>query len=123
MNKNRIRLSESQLHRVIKESVNRVLNEIKFGGESLHGDNPEDWEAMHTLRDYRINRESELGMYNNDIKPWYNQVRHRDRDDAKAIDLTGRMHPNDFHDGWRNAVKNGVDKGNRMARNLGYIDY
>ena len=27
MNKNRIRLTESQLHRVIKESVKRVLNE------------------------------------------------------------------------------------------------
>lgn len=27
MNKNRIRLTESQLHRVIKESVNRVLKE------------------------------------------------------------------------------------------------
>lgn len=27
MNKNRIRLSESQLHRVIKESVKRALNE------------------------------------------------------------------------------------------------
>ena len=27
MNKNRIRLTESQLHRVIKESVNSILNE------------------------------------------------------------------------------------------------
>lgn len=29
MNKNRIRLTESQLHRVIKESVKNVLNESK----------------------------------------------------------------------------------------------
>ena len=28
MNKNRIRLTESQLHSVIKESVNKVLNEM-----------------------------------------------------------------------------------------------
>ena len=30
MKKNRIRLTESQLHRVIKESVNKVLNEISI---------------------------------------------------------------------------------------------
>lgn len=30
MNKNRIRLTESQLHRVIKESVKNVLNEEQF---------------------------------------------------------------------------------------------
>lgn len=30
MNKNRIRLTESQLHRVIRESVKRILNESEF---------------------------------------------------------------------------------------------
>jgi hypothetical protein len=30
MNKNRIRLTESQLHRVIKESVNKILKEIEY---------------------------------------------------------------------------------------------
>lgn len=30
MNKNRIRLTESQLHKVIKESVNHILNEGKY---------------------------------------------------------------------------------------------
>lgn len=34
MNKNRIRLTESQLHRVIKESVKNVLNEI---GNTIDG--------------------------------------------------------------------------------------
>ena len=32
MNKNRIRLTESQLHRVIKESVARILREESIGG-------------------------------------------------------------------------------------------
>lgn len=30
MNKNRIRLTESQLHRVIKESVNKILKESEY---------------------------------------------------------------------------------------------
>ena len=36
-NKKLIRLSESDLHRIVKESVNKILNEINFDGESLHG--------------------------------------------------------------------------------------
>lgn len=35
MRMNRIRLSESQLHRVIKESVNKVLNELYIGGSQV----------------------------------------------------------------------------------------
>lgn len=31
MNKNKIRLTESQLHRIIKESVKRILSETRFG--------------------------------------------------------------------------------------------
>ena len=37
MNKNRIRLTESQLHQVIKESVKRVLNE-SFGNPTYQDD-------------------------------------------------------------------------------------
>ena len=33
-NTNRVRLSETQLHRVIKESVNKILNENTFGTEN-----------------------------------------------------------------------------------------
>ena len=54
MNKKLIRLTESDLHKIVKESVNRVLNEVQFGGESLHGNNPEDWAAMKHLRSLRI---------------------------------------------------------------------
>ena len=42
MKKNRIRLNESQLHRVIKESVKRVVREGKVGGSDYfpEGTNP-----------------------------------------------------------------------------------
>lgn len=59
MNKNRIRLTESQLHRVIKESVKRILNEVEFGGESLHGNSPEDWTAIGKVR-HHINTNDNL---------------------------------------------------------------
>ena len=50
MNKKLIRLTESDLHRIVRESVNIVLNEVQFGGESLHGNNPEDWVAIRKVR-------------------------------------------------------------------------
>ena len=50
MNKKLIRLTESDLHKIVKESVNRVLKEANFRGERLHGNNPEDWEALTSLR-------------------------------------------------------------------------
>lgn len=43
MNKNKIRLTESQLHRIIKESVKRILSETRFGkpqpvfGDAING--------------------------------------------------------------------------------------
>ena len=37
MNKKLIRLTESDLHRIVKESVQRILNEVVVGGQSLHG--------------------------------------------------------------------------------------
>lgn len=50
MNKKLIRLTEGDLHRIIKESVNKILNEIQFDGESLHGSNPEDWMKVSKAR-------------------------------------------------------------------------
>ena len=44
MNKNRIRLTESQLHRVIKESVKNVLREgYQFGGYDVTEEELDDW--------------------------------------------------------------------------------
>ena len=56
MNKKLIRLTESDLHRIVKESVNMILNEVQFGGKSLHGDNPDDWNAVANEREKRANR-------------------------------------------------------------------
>lgn len=63
MRKNRMRLTESQLHRVIKESVKRVLNEVAIGGASLHGTNPEDWAALGDLQAARGWKRGEDGDY------------------------------------------------------------
>lgn len=39
-----IRLTEGDLHRIIENTVSRVLNEVKLpGGDSVHGNNEEDW--------------------------------------------------------------------------------
>ena len=40
MNKKLIRLTENNLHRIVKESVNRVINEINLGNGSIDFD---DW--------------------------------------------------------------------------------
>ena len=48
-----IRLTESDLHRIVKESVNMILKEVKYGGESLHGNNPNDWYTLSQIRGYR----------------------------------------------------------------------
>lgn len=44
-----IRLTESDLHRIVKESVKRILNEKELGGETFHN-TPEDWAAVASLR-------------------------------------------------------------------------
>lgn len=43
-------MRESELRRMIAESVNKILNEIKYKGVSLHGDNPEDWNIVRRVR-------------------------------------------------------------------------
>lgn len=45
-----IRLNENELKHIINESVKKVLNEVEYGGESFHGNNPEDWFALSRLR-------------------------------------------------------------------------
>lgn len=50
MNKALIRLTEQDLHKIVKESVNKILMEVNFGGKSLHGSNPEDWMEVSKAR-------------------------------------------------------------------------
>lgn len=48
--KKTIRLTESDLHRVVAETVRRVINEVQVNGQSLHGNNAEDWGTMQNIR-------------------------------------------------------------------------
>lgn len=48
--KNTINLTEKDLHRIIRECINEALDEVQLGGESLHGNNPQDWLAMSSIR-------------------------------------------------------------------------
>ncbi len=64
MGKQIIRLTENELHQMVMEAVNKILkesmNEVQFGGESLHGNNPEDWAAAMHMRDANVNRDERL---------------------------------------------------------------
>ena len=61
MNKKLIRLTEGDLHRIVKESVNRVLNEGVFGSEPPYywsiselrksGANLGEWESYQCVED------------------------------------------------------------------------
>ena len=58
--KQRIRLTESDLHKIVKESVKRVLNEVSLKGKtgdeySLHGDNYDAWATLAKLRKRQLN--------------------------------------------------------------------
>jgi len=45
-----IRLTENDLHRIIKNSVNSVLKEMNVNGVSVHGNNGRDWNVMRNVR-------------------------------------------------------------------------
>lgn len=45
-----IRLTENDLHNIIKESVRRIINEVQVNGQSLHGNNAQDWQTMQNIR-------------------------------------------------------------------------
>jgi hypothetical protein len=112
MNNKLIRLTESDLHRIVKESVKRILNEIKLGGESLHGNNAEDWAAMKYLRAKRADRASKFAgnaAFNG------KQGRNFERNSNSQNDLQG----------WSLAAQDengpdvkGFNKANRIDRNL-----
>lgn len=110
MGKKVIRLNESDLYRIVKESVNRILNEVWYGGESLHGNNPEDWE---TVRDLRSDR---LGLYPSGYEDEYDKNEMAwDRDENNAATLYGNDEKRMSLGGER-----AFDKTNRIRRNLGY---
>lgn len=68
MNKNRIRLTESQLHRVIKESVKKVLREGTKPGANPTGASSmlDDFAMYHCDPDYGSN--DRRGSYDADMQ-------------------------------------------------------
>ena len=60
MNKRLIRLTESDLHRIVKESVNKIIQEITVKGKSgkehyLGGRDPYSWFTVNKIRQKQIN--------------------------------------------------------------------
>lgn len=85
--KNRIRLTESGLRRIIKESVKNILKEVALKGKSgktysLHGTDPESWAIMARLRG------------KNGYCPNTPQFYHACRDEGNWIELDDKAHPN-----------------------------
>lgn len=109
--KKMIRLTEGDIHRIVKESVNRVLNEIKLGGESLHGNNAEDWAAMKYLRAKMADRASKFagnaafyGKHGrnwernsnnqNDLEGWSLAAQDENGPDVKGFNKSNRIYGN-----------------------------
>ena len=80
----RIRLTESDLHRIIKESVKKVLNEVKFNGVSYHGTNPYDWKDLADIRNKMLNPDNEESFNKN-----YGKMK-RNKNNAKELGWKGR---------------------------------
>ena len=123
MNKKLIRLTESDLHKIVKESVNRVLNEVQFGGESLHGNNPEDWAAMKYLRNDRINHEGDAGLYDDDESGYFRNLRNWERNGDNESELLDKMYPDDYSkyfERGRALDAKGHNKANRISKKIGY---
>lgn len=108
-----IRLTESDLHRLVKESVNKILKEVKYKGHSLHGDNPYDWATMHHVRDMEADKSDDLPTavkhLNNSERNLKNAIdtdknnslptaMSRGKNRAKAIVGEGVPDPSDFLD-------------------------
>ena len=96
MNKKLIRLTESDLHRIVKESVNRILRE----GEKYHNASPKelldtDYEGV-SPEEYNMLRKYDKGMnvkmvnnggyYGNPKLDSYLKYRDRNREDSRKSD-------------------------------------
>ena len=78
-----IRLTESDLHNIVKECVNRAINEAALKGKSgktysLHGNDEESWDIVSRLR------QKKSGNSN------YNTM----RDEKNAEEIDAKNHPN-----------------------------
>lgn len=124
-----LEFTEQELKSVIKESLRSLLiNEVSFRGESFHGDNPEDWGTMSSLRYMMADRDADLrgkhtGMYNGEPIADYDKLSRDERRHLDAaIDDYSNMHQQMKANGlgWRerNKVsKEANKKAQRIANN------
>lgn len=87
MNKKLVRLTESDLHKIVKESAKRIMKEVALKGKSgktysLHGTDPESWAVMSRLR-------GKNGYFPNTPQHY-----HACRDEDNWIELDDKAHPN-----------------------------
>lgn len=70
MNKKLIRLTEGDLHRIVKESVNRILNEVSWTDsegithDNQHGGDSKAWDALRKERWNRYFKHNDDGIKN-----------------------------------------------------------
>lgn len=98
MNKNRIKLTESQLHEIIKESVKNVLNEI--------GDTPQGQYMLGRLKQNKLYNhqdgdEAYIGQYAADQRKKSNYDLKKLRD----------AHQQGFSDQWGKIIRNNYTHG------------
>ena len=113
MNKNRIRLTEQQFHRVIKESVNKILNEIgdtnrgqyMLGRVGSRASNRGDYYTMHDAIDKRTKDSDVFDNGWNDEKQADSFGKKINYDANKMIDMEniGRKFI-DFIEGYRGGM-------------------
>lgn len=97
--------NESKLSRIVKESVNKILMEVNFGGKSLHGNNPEDWiEVSKARKDKASDALNGDEYYTDDDEraPYLNKnYRASNRDEINAgricVDKFVKLRPRVYH--------------------------
>ena len=77
-----IKITENDLHKIVKDCLGKILNEVKFKGKSYHGNNYKDWEKLSDIR--------------RDVSDYY---------DRKEKDIV-----NDFHNNRYDILKYGNDR-------------
>lgn len=103
-----VRLTESDLHRVINESVKMVLKEYTIqnqgeGGQniSVHGNNPGDWLTMQKIR------QKQIALKGNKAKRRYAMNRNEDNFENMTDDLSDAQ--------FKAAAKSGREKFNTLT--------
>lgn len=144
--KQTIKLTENELRNMIKRAIKESINEVKYGGETFHGNNEVDWYTMRNLRNDRVKNDddmrwSQLGLFPQTDKDYfdseYNDITaQRDMNNGTSLPGSSLENivdtediPSDWDKNyinkryhayrkWDNVNKAASDKANRIRRNL-----